>query len=219
MNLPRSVRLVALCALLLAVTGCKSAYYNTWEKLGWAKRDILVDRVEETRDSQNAAKEQFQTTLEKFQAVTNFQGGDLEARYKALNKDYERSDAAATEVFDRIEAIEEVANDMFKEWQAELKEYSSDELRRSSQQKLDATQDRYEELISAMQRSADKMKPVLAAFKDQVLFLKHNLNAEAIASLQTTATNIESDVQNLIKEMEASIAEANEFIDQMQKSG
>jgi len=56
------------------------------------------------------------------------------------------------------------------------------------------------------------MQPVLTAFRDQVLFLKHNLNAAAIASLQTTAKGIESDVERLVAEMNASIAEADRFI-------
>ena len=35
------------------------------------------------------------------------------------------------------------------------------------------------------------MKPVLAAFHDQVLVLKHNLNARAIASLEGTAVTLQ----------------------------
>jgi len=45
-----------------------------------------------------------------------------------------------------------------------------------------------------------------------VLFLKHNLNAQAIASLGAQVGEIDSKVQDLVREMEASIAEANEFI-------
>jgi hypothetical protein len=59
------------------------------------------------------------------------------------------------------------------------------------------------------------MDPVLKRFNDQVLYLKHNLNAQAIASLQTTAAGIDTDVSALIKDMEASIAEADDFIKQM----
>jgi hypothetical protein len=219
MNLPRSVRLVALCALLLAVTGCKSAYYNTWEKLGWAKRDILVDRVKDARDDQEEAKKQFKTTLERFQEVTNFQGGDLEAKYKKLNGEYEDSVSAADEVSKRIKAVETVATDMFKEWQEEIKQYSNAELRRSSEEKLRDTRERYNQLIGVMKQAEGKMKPVLAAFKDQVLYLKHNLNAQAVSSLQATAAGIEADVGKLIADMEKSIAEANAFINQMNKSG
>jgi uncharacterized protein (DUF849 family) len=218
MNLPPSVRPVALCALLFVVGGCKSAYYNTWEKLGWAKRDILVDRVRDARDDQEEAKKQFKTTLERFQEVTNFQGGDLEAKYKKLNGEYEDSVAAAEDVSKRIKAVEEVANDMFKEWQAELKEYTNAELRRSSEQKLRDTRQRYNQLIGVMKEAEGKMKPVLAAFKNQVLYLKHNLNAQAVSSLQATAAGIESDVGKLIADMERSIAEANAFINQMSKT-
>ena len=201
--------------LLVPLTGCESAYYGAWEKLGWAKRDILVDRVEETRDSQNAAKEQFQTTLERFQSLTNFSGGELESKYKQLNSAYESCKGRAKDVTAKIDAVEDVAKDMFSEWKEELSEYSDSAMRSSSEQKLRETQRRYDELIDLMRKSEQRMQPVLAAFKDQVLYLKHNLNAQAISSLQNTATSIETDVAALIKEMDASIAEANEFIKQM----
>jgi hypothetical protein len=70
-----------------------------------------------------------------------------------------------------------------------------------------------------MRAAEQKMQPVLVAFNDQVLFLKHNLNAQAIASLQTTAAGIETDVNRLIEDMEKSIAEANSFIEEMNQQG
>lgn len=205
-----------ILVLLLLAGGCKSAYYSTMETFGYEKRDLLSDRVKEARDSQNEAKEQFKTTLERFQEVTNFQGGDLEKQYKKLNSEYEDAVAQATDVRERIDSVESVASDMFKEWNKELKEYKNAELRRSSEQKLRDTQQRYEQFISAMHRAEDRMEPVLAVFKDQVLYLKHNLNAAAIASLETTTAEVEQDVAQLIQEMEASIQEANEFMKQIQ---
>jgi hypothetical protein len=59
---------------------------------------------------------------------------------------------------------------------------------------------------------------VLTAFRDRVLYLKHNLNAQAVASLQGQVLELDADVTKLIAEMEASIREANEFIDAMGKS-
>lgn len=198
--------------LILLLSGCKSTYYGTWEKLGWAKRDILVDRVKDARDEQQGAKEQFKTTLQKFQELTKFQGGELESKYKKLNGEYEECADRAEAVTTRVKSIDSVANDMFKEWETELSQYDNPKLRASSQEKLDQTRNRYADLIAAMRKSESTMKPVLNAFRDQVLFLKHNLNAQAIASLQETTVEIESDVQKLIADMEASIAEANEFI-------
>ena len=85
----RSYRLATVAVLLLACCGCQGTYFNAWEKLGYHKRDILVSRVQKARDGQEAAKEQFQSTLDKFKAVTGFKGGDLEAKYKALSTDYD----------------------------------------------------------------------------------------------------------------------------------
>ena len=110
--------------VLWSLLGCESTYYKTMETVGYHKRDIMVDRVQEARDAQ---------------------------------------------------------------------------------------------LIGAMKRAERKIDPVLAAFRDQVLYLKHNLNAQAIASLQSELASIETDVAKLIKEMEASIKEADAFISSMEK--
>ncbi|HEY7119573.1 MAG TPA: DUF2959 domain-containing protein [Tepidisphaeraceae bacterium] len=205
------------CAVLLCVAtaGCKSAYYGTWEKLGWAKRDILVDRVKDAKDDQEAAKKQFQSALEQFQAMTGFQGGELEAKYKKLNKEYESCESRANDVRKHIASVDSVAQDLFAEWQKELGQYDNAELKQSSEQKLRETKDRYNQMYSAMKNAESKMDPVLKTFKTQVLYLKHNLNAQAIASLQTQVTGIQGDVDKLIKDMDASIQEANSFISQM----
>lgn len=195
--------------------GCQTAYYGTMEKFGVEKRDILVDRVEDARDDQQAAKEQFTTALQQFRAVTGFTGGQLGTAYDTLNASYEKSKARAKDVHDSIVKVDEVANALFKEWQAELDQYTNEALRRESAQKLTMTQNRYGELLAAMKRAEASITPVLNTFHDQVLFIKHNLNAQAIASLQGQLNAIETDVSALVREMERSIAEANEFIGAM----
>ena len=212
---PRMVACVLLIVGVAGGAGCTSAYYGTWEKLGWAKRDILVDRVKDAKEDQEAAKKQFQSALEQFQSITGFQGGDLEAKYKKLNNEYEACKGRADAVTKQVASVDETAQDMFKEWSKELAQYSDPNLRSKSEQQLNQSKQRYQELIAAMRKAESSMQPVLKAFGDQVLFLKHNLNAQAIASLQTTSAQIDQNVQALIKDMEASISEANEFISQM----
>ncbi len=214
MNVLRATLLLA--AALLA--GCSSAYYNTMEKFGFAKREILVDRVEDTRDAQSKAKEQFASALEEFLAVTRIDGGELQQKYDSLNRAFTRSEQRAQEVRDRLAAVEDVAEALFREWRQELKQYSSASLRRESERELDRTRDRYEELMRVMSRAADRMEPVLSTFRDQVLFLKHNLNARALASLTTTNRELEADITRLVADMEASIREAEDFIRTMQET-
>lgn len=149
-------RLIPALAVLSVffLTGCQKAYYSAMESVGYDKREILSDRVENARESQQEAKEQFASALERFKSVVAFDGGTLEEKYETLNDEYEDSEA----------------------------------------------------------RAEGKMKPVLAAFKDQVLYLKHNLNAKAIAALEGELSSIRGDVDVLIKEMDNSIAEADAFI-------
>lgn len=209
---------VVIC-FLFALLGCQTAYYKTMESFGVHKRDILKDNVEEARDSQTEAKEQFQSALEKFTEVTGFRGGDLELKYKEMKRELERCEDKAEKVRTRINKVEDVADALFNEWEEELEQYSSRKLRRSSEKKLYETRRQYEKLDAAMRRAEEKMDPVLVVFRDQVLYLKHNLNAKAIASLQDELAAVEEDVAMLVKDMEASIAEADSFIKTMSEEG
>ena len=197
---------------LLLLAGCSGAYYQAMEKIGFAKRDILADRVEKTRDAQQEAKEQFTDALQHFLAVTKADGGDLQRKYDELNREFQRSESRAKEVRERIAAVEDVAEALFREWKQELGQYQSATLRADSQRQLDATRRRYDALIGLMRRAAERMDPVLATFRDQVLYLKHNLNARAVASLGDTHRELEADITRLVADMERSIREAENFI-------
>lgn len=215
--LSRNTPYFLLLATFLLLGGCQTAYYNTMEKFGVHKRDILSDRVSEARDSQQEAKEQFKSALEQFSALTNFHGGDLEETYNKLNGEFEESEAAAQAVRDRIEAVENVAEALFEEWREELDAYTNPTLRSNSARKLSTTQSRYKQLIRAMKRAETKIAPVLNVFRDQVLYLKHNLNAQAIASLKSELRGVESNVASLVSAMEKSIGEADAFIKTLDK--
>jgi len=202
--------------LLCLATGCSSLYYGAMEKMGVHKRDIMVDRVKAARDTQNAAKEQFLTAMEQFKSVVNFQGGDLEKEYDRLNATLQRTEAEAAAVRQRIGAVEDVSKALFAEWRAEIKQYSSASLKRASQQQYDATQRKYAELIAAMKKAESKLEPALIPLRDQVLFMKHNLNARAIAGLSDEVVSVQTNVDKLVRDMEAAIAQADAFIASLQ---
>jgi len=215
-------RIAAFClavALAGLSVGCQSVYYDAMERLGYQKREILVDRVQDARDEQKEARDQFQSALDKFSAVVNFDGGALEEKYEELNASFQRCESQAAAVRERIAAVEDVGEALFEEWQAELNQYSDPGLRETSRRNMVETRRRFDRLVRSMQRAEDKIEPVLNAFRDQVLFLKHNLNARAVASLKTELRAVENDVAALIREMEDAIAEAEGFIRNMEKDG
>lgn len=201
--------------MLIGLCGCGTLYYGTMEKFGVHKRDIMVDRVQAARDTQNDAKKQFLTAMEQFKSVVNFKGGDLEAEYKKISATLQNSEAKAADVRDRIRAVEDVSEALFGEWRSEIKQYSSDALRQSSQRKYDATKDKYEGLIGAMKKAESKLEPALVPLRDQVLFMKHNLNAKAIAGLGDELVSVQANVDTLVRDIESAISQADAFINSL----
>ncbi|AXQ96550.1 DUF2959 domain-containing protein [Pseudoalteromonas piscicida] len=208
-------KLTLSAVLLLLVTGCQSAYYATMEKFGVHKREILVDRVEETKESQEESQKEFQSALERLTTLINFNGGELQEAYNLLNDDYQSSLAAAAEVSSNIDKVEDVANALFDEWQDELEQYSSANLKRESAKQLSQTQCQFERLLRSMRSSEAKMQPVLDSLQDNVLYLKHNLNAQAVSAIKSEFTGLKRDISALIADMNRSIEDSNKFIAEM----
>lgn len=179
------------------------------------KRDILVDRVSAAKSAQEDTQEVFQDALEQFSAVVGFDGGDLEKEYRKMEDIYTRCHERALALDERIDNVERVSKALFKEWKAEIKEYENRTFAQDSEKKLRETETQCDRMISAMRNAESKINPVLRVFKDQVLFLKHNLNAAAIASLGGQTAQVETDVKELLAEMNEAIAEADRFIARM----
>ncbi|MCG7536970.1 DUF2959 domain-containing protein [Pseudoalteromonas sp. OOF1S-7] len=211
-----SVLTTSLIILSLSLlSACQSAYYAAWEKVGVHKREILVDRVENTKAAQQATQQEFQSALERLTTLINFDGGELQSVYQQLNDDYLSSEAAAQDVRTNIDKVEDVADALFSEWQDELTQYSSAKLKRQSEQKLRQTQRQFDKLLRSMRASEAKMQPVLDSLKDNVLYLKHNLNAQAITAIKGEFSGLKRDIQSLITDMNRSIEDSNAFIASM----
>ena len=203
---------VTVVAFALLLNGCQSAYYGAMEQVGYHKRDIMVDRVEEAKASQQEAQQQFSSALEEMQALLNHDGGDLETAYNQAKDEYEAAQKVADEVSSRINDVADVADALFNEWKTEIAEISKASLRRNSSAKLTKTKQSYKQLMTTMRGAESKMQPVLISMKDNMLYLKHNLNAQAIGAIKGEFTNLQTDIAVLIKDMNKSIAESSQFI-------
>lgn len=210
-------QLLTLMLSLLTLVGCQSTYYSAMEQVGYHKRDIMIDRVEDAKTSQQEAQQEFSSALEALSVLTQFDGGELESVYEQINDKYQASEEAAEEVAARIAAIEDVSEALFDEWQEELDLYTSATLRRSSEKKLRETKASYQTMLKAMKRAESKMIPVLNTLRDNTLYLKHNLNASAIGSLQGEFTNLEKEIQFAIAQMNEAISESDKFLQTLQQ--
>jgi hypothetical protein len=144
-------------------------------------------------------------------------GGTLEEKYKKLNDELQRSEDRAKKVKDRIDAVRNVSKDLFKEWNDELEKYSDRALRQESERELRDTKRRTDALIASMARAHARVDPILQPLRDRVLFLKHNLNARALGALTRELGTVRTGVDELVADMQRSVAEADAFIADMER--
>ena len=190
-----------------------NVYYQSRESLlGHHKRDIVVIQVDQACNSLKGTRDQFEDALQQFKNIVNIEPSTLERHYNLLQRQYDFCKNTSEDVSHRITSIEEVSNSLFKEWEDELEQYSNRAMRTRSRQQLKASRKQYNRLIKTLRKAENRIHPVLSAFKDQVLFLKHNLNAKAIAALQHDFMEIGIDISQLIEVMEITINEASQFV-------
>ena len=209
-------RVSIVLSIATLLSGCSQLYYEFWEGFGKEKRDLLQDNVEEVVEDQTEVGEEFQDALTMIRALYGLEGGKLEERYGELRDQYESAKEAAANLTDRIEQVEDIGEDLFKEWRDEAQGITSATLKRDSLRKLEDTKAKFVELKRDLRRSEASMAPVLAKLRDQVLYLKHNLNARALGSLKSEAAAIEREIDGLIKEMQSSIAASKSFVKSLQ---
>jgi dsDNA-specific endonuclease/ATPase MutS2 len=206
---------VLMTAVFLFAVGCQTTYYAVWEKMGKEKRHLLKDNVEQVREDQAEASEQFASVVERIKAMYGFDGGELEDVYEKLSEDYRACEERAEAVRDRIDKVERIAADLFKEWESEIASIENAKLQSKSRASLQDTRSRFSRLQRSMARAEASMDPVLNNLQDYVLYLKHNLNAQAVSSLRKEVADIETEVSSLIADMNRSIKEADAFVKTM----
>ena len=213
----KTVRTFQVLALLFlagfVLSGCRSTYYSVWESLGKEKRHLLRDEVENAREDQASASEEFKDALTRVKELTGFHGGELENVYLGLKDDYEDCEQRAAIIDDRIANVEQISSDLFAEWEAEIGQITNASFRSSSRQSLARTRERYNQLHRAMVQARNRMDPVLNRLNDYVLYLKHNLNAQAVGALGSEMGRIEADVDILIRDIERSLEAADTFLE------
>ncbi|KAB2890145.1 MAG: DUF2959 domain-containing protein [Desulfobulbaceae bacterium] len=218
---PILAKIVVNLLLMFSVSllsSCSDVYYTAMEKFGYSKRDILVDRVEKTQEAQSEAQEEFKSALEQFFLVVKVENSNLKETYLNLNAEYEACLAAAEAVALRIENVESVSKDLFSEWSKELEMYQNQSLQLSSRQRLQDAWGKYNEMLSSMHQANESMTAVLFTFRDNVLFLKHNLNAQAIGALKNEFSVLKIEIDRLVLRMNSSIEKSNTFIDELKNT-
>lgn len=208
----RLFRTTLILFLLATASACTTVYYDVWESFGVEKRDLLKSNVENARDTQEETQRHFMSALQRIKDSYGMNPSKLEDIYDRMSSDYEESKQKADELHKRIASVEDIGADLFEEWRKEAKTLDNQQYREDSFQKLDDTKAKFNKMVASMKAVEKKLPPLLKALHDQVIYLKHNLNAQALTSLKKESASIESDIGSLINDLNQSIAESNRFI-------
>jgi len=185
------------------------------ETIGIPKRTLLVRRVATARESQVAAKDQLGSALEQFRTIVSYDGAGLESKYNELQSTLTGIETSSANVKDHINGVETVALAVFRQWEDELEMYKGISVRRVSEQALRETRRQYDEVLIAMRRADSKMEPVVVAMRDNVLFLKHNLNSRSIRALNPEIQVMNALVGAAVKDFDIAIVSADKFVVEM----
>jgi len=212
----KSLLLISSLFVVLLFSGCaNSMYYAGMEKAGFHKRDIMVSRVQKVQESQKDAQEEFKSALEQFGTLVTIKDSDLKKAYERFNTEYEDVKETAEDLSTRIDKLEDVSLALFEEWDEELNLYKNQKLKAQSQRNLRDTKSRYTKMMKSMRTSEKSMQPILDTLQDNVLILKHSLNAQAIGALQGEFGTLKKEISNLVAKMNQSIKASDTFIKEM----
>ena len=202
-----------LAPLLLALGACQtSPYYAALEAVGVENRELLVDRVSDTRGSIGRAETEMQRLMRVYRETADADPNNIEGAYERLDDAYDDATGRVRGVENDIEAMKQVADDTFAEWERELALYQDAQLRAESAARLEEMRGRYAALERTLDEVQQSLDPVLFAFRDRVLYLKRNMNVATLADMKTQAPGLTEEVRSALAELERAEAATAEFL-------
>ena len=153
--------------------------------------DDLLSRIEHVEAQAELAQARMRTSIGALHGLlaTDFDGDPLGA-YAAFLTEIDASEQRAKELRTSVAAMKSAAGPFFSAWSARMNSFTNPELRARSQDRMLATQDRYQSILSAVEPALADHAALNAGLRDQALFLEHDFNAESVAELQRDARTL-----------------------------
>jgi len=203
-------RLFAFSTVLLAASFASA-------QQGVNQTETLIKKGEQTVKAVTEAKQQLETTLANYNTIVDGKAADPKASYKDLGKAVKESEDRVANVSKQREEMDVEAAKLFASWKANMDVIGSPELKKKSQDRLEATQGRYGKIATAGKDARAEYDAFLGGLKDQITFLGHDLNPAALASLKPDAAKLNDRAQKMFVKIDGVSAAANASIDGMRQ--
>ena len=172
----------------------------------------LVKKAGSTAEAITQAKLQFQKTMDVYNAVLADDAKDRKALYKKLQGEMETTEKRRADVLRADDEMKTDADIVFKSWADSTGAIASPDLKKRSEERLAKTKERCAQIQAAGHRVGEAYLPFMSTLKDQVTYLGHDLNAEAVASLKKDAAKVNAQAQEVTKRVDEAVATINASI-------
>jgi hypothetical protein len=184
-----------------------------------AQQDAGVKQVEQlvkksgsTVQAIAETKLQLQKTMDVYNSLMSTDEKNMKGNYKKLQQEMDATAKKRADIKLRADEMNAEAQTLFKSWGDSAAAIQSADLRQRSQERLDKTKASFAEIGTVGQKAVDLYDPFMKALQDQVTYLGHDLNTQAVQSLQADAAKMNEKAQTLMKSIDDTISVANKNI-------
>ena len=157
-------------------------------------------------------KVQLMKTMDVYNALMADDARDRKKLYKNLQKEMDNTEKRRLKIAEEAAKMNAEADALFAQWGESAAAIENPDLRKRSEERLEATKASYAEIEAVGQKAADLYPPFMKDLQDQITYLGHDLNAAAVASLKPEAGKLNEKAKTLTRSLDDTIATANQKI-------
>jgi methyl-accepting chemotaxis protein len=194
-------------ALALLLAGCTS----TGATEGQKSLDRLSKAINNLADAVEKGKTEMQETLAAYDNVVNNKDGDLLTPFKRFHSGLEKIEKRREEMKKRADEVKAAATPYFAQWKADLEKFSSEDMKKRSQERMEKTKERYQRIHKTAEEARAAYEPLMATLRDHDLYLSNDLNPESASSLQKDAEKAKKNADTVYEIMDRILKGADEY--------
>lgn len=167
------MRILTIAALLLAITGCATAVYDSLDRRGVDARSILVERVADLRADAAAAKTALANAETALAGIDGADGVALSRKIDAARAAGQGAALAAQDLRLSAGSVKAASARYFGAREEELNLMkTSEEDVRAAETQLDASKDAYKKMLDAVDAANFRLSPALSLYDAEMTALK-----------------------------------------------
>ena len=175
----------------------------------------FLKTVESTVKAIGESRVQLQKAVTTYNSITEMTAKDLKSAYKDLARDITDSEKKVADGRPKVDEMNTAAQGYFDAWKASAAAISDPDLRKRSEERLNATYAQFVKISTAGKDTRQSFDTLMTDAKDQYTFLGHDLNASAIASLKPDAAKFNARAAAVFAKVDGVTGMFDEYIASM----